>query len=105
MDTCAVSISRWIAPSIRLAYARLSYQDLIFSQIRPHKLRALTSSWAIVSHTRLDDILSAKSKYMEKVNKLIIKPFPLSTSDLYLQSEKKYIYFFYRTISIFTNDN
>ena len=34
-------------------------QDLSFLQIRPHELRALSSSWAFVNNAPLDDILSA----------------------------------------------
>ena len=60
-DVSAASISRWIASAIRLAYSELTDQDLSFLQIRPHELRALSSSWAFINNASLDDILSAAS--------------------------------------------
>lgn len=61
LDISAATISRWIASAIRLAYSSLTDQDLTFLQIRPHELRALSSSWAFVNHAPLDDILSAST--------------------------------------------
>jgi len=58
-DISAASISRWIASVIRKAYAALSERDLTSLKIRPHELRALSTSWAFVNHTPLDDILKA----------------------------------------------
>lgn len=58
-DISAASISRWIASTIRSAYQHLSDRDQSFLNIRPHELRALSTSWAFVNHTPLDDILKA----------------------------------------------
>ena len=58
-DISKASISRWIASTIRFAYSDLSDQDLSLLQIRPHELRALSTSWAFVNHAPLDDILAA----------------------------------------------
>ncbi len=58
-DISAASISRWIACTIRRAYSSLSDRDVSSLQIRPHELRALSSSWAFVNHTPLEDILKA----------------------------------------------
>jgi integrase len=55
----AASISRWIASVIRKAYSDLTERDLSRLKIRPHELRALSTSWAFVNHTPLDEILRA----------------------------------------------
>ena len=58
-DVSASSISRWIASTIRKAYASLTDSEVSFLQIRPHELRALASSWAFVNYTPLEEILKA----------------------------------------------
>ena len=58
-DISAASISRWIASTIKKAYASLSEKDLSLFKIRPHELRALSASWAFVNHTPLADVLQA----------------------------------------------
>ena len=58
-DVSASSISRWIASTIRKAYASLTDSEVSFMQIRPHELRALASSWAFVNYTPLEEILKA----------------------------------------------
>lgn len=58
-EISAASISRWVASTIRVAYSELTDQDLNFLQIRPHELRALSTSWAFVNKAPLEDILSA----------------------------------------------
>ena len=58
-DVSAASISRWIASTIRKAYSSLTERDLSFYRIRPHELRALSTSWAYVNHAPLADVLSA----------------------------------------------
>ena len=58
-DITAASISRWIASVIKKAYAALSERDLSFLEIRPHELRAFSTSWAFVNHTPLNEILKA----------------------------------------------
>ena len=58
-DISAASISRWIASTIRASYSQLSNVDLSFLRIRPHELRALSTSWAFINYTPLDDILRA----------------------------------------------
>ena len=55
----AASISRWIASVIRFAYASLSDAQLPMFHLRPHELRALSSSWAYANHIPLDDVLRA----------------------------------------------
>ena len=58
-DISAASISRWISSTIRLAYSDLSDNDLSFMNIKPHELRALSTSWAYINKTPLNDILEA----------------------------------------------
>ena len=58
-DISAATISRWIASTIRHAYSHLTDRDLSFLKIRPHELRALSSSWAFCNHAPLDDIMKA----------------------------------------------
>ena len=58
-DITAASISRWIASVIKKAYKALSNRDISSLKIRPHELRALSTSWAFVNHTPIDDILKA----------------------------------------------
>ena len=58
-DVTAASMSRWVASVIRLAYSSLSDRDISSLRIRPHEVRALSTSWAFVNHTPLADILNA----------------------------------------------
>ena len=58
-DVSAASISRWIASTIKKAYMALSERDLAFFKIRPHELRALSTSWAFINHTPLVEVLNA----------------------------------------------
>ena len=58
-DISAASVSRWISDVIKLAYQDLSDTDLSFLQIRPHELRALSSSWAFLNNAPLEDVLRA----------------------------------------------
>ena len=55
----AASISRWIASTVQKAYSSLSDKDLPLLKVRPHELRALSTSWAFINHTPLEDILQA----------------------------------------------
>ncbi len=83
-DISAASISRWIASAIRLAYSELSDQDLSFLQIRPHELRALSSSWAFVNNAPLDDILSAATwKQSSTFSTFYLRSFSASQGNLY----------------------
>ena len=58
-DVSAASISRWIASTIKKAYSSLTDRDLTFLKIRPHELRALSTSWAFINRAPLADVLSA----------------------------------------------
>lgn len=58
-DVSAASISRWIACTVKKAYASLSDRDLSSLKIKSHELRAISASWAFVNHTPLDEILKA----------------------------------------------
>ena len=58
-EISAASISRWVASVIKKAYSALSNVDSNTLRIRAHELRALSTSWAFVNHTPLDDILKA----------------------------------------------
>ena len=83
-DISAASISRWIASAIRLAYSELTDQDLSFLQIRPHELRALSSSWAFVNNAPLDDILSAATwKQSSTFSTFYLRSFSASQGNLF----------------------
>ena len=58
-DISTATISRWVKATIKFAYSQLSPQDLTLLQVRPHELRALSSSWAFYNHAPLEDVLSA----------------------------------------------
>ena len=58
-DITAASISRWIATVIKKAYSALGNIAPETLRINAHELRALSTSWAYVNHTPLDDILKA----------------------------------------------
>ena len=58
-DISAASVSRWISDVIKFAYQDLSDTDLSFLRIRPHELRALSSSWAFLNKAPLEDVLRA----------------------------------------------
>ena len=58
-DISAATVSRWISEVIKFAYQGLSEADLSFLRIRPHELRALSSSWAFLNKTPLEDVLRA----------------------------------------------
>ena len=58
-DITAASISRWFACTIKRAYSNVSVEDLSLLNIRPHELRALSTSWAFVNHIPLEDVLRA----------------------------------------------
>ena len=58
-DISAASISRWISITIKLAYKDLSSRDLSFLRIRPHEVRALSTSWAFSNNVPLEEILQA----------------------------------------------
>ena len=58
-DISKASISRWIASVIRKAYSDLSPASLRLLQISAHEVRALSTSWAFLNRTSLEDILQA----------------------------------------------
>ena len=58
-DISAATISSWLASTIRRAYAHLSSEDRQLLQVRPHEIRALSSSWAFLNKVSLDDVLKA----------------------------------------------
>lgn len=57
----AASIARWIKSVIKFAYQDLSQEDMDILKIRPHELKALSTSWAFINQASLDDILRAAS--------------------------------------------
>ena len=58
-DISAATISSWLSSTIRRAYAHLSSEDRQVLQVRPHEIRALSSSWAFLNRVSLDDVLKA----------------------------------------------
>ena len=58
-DISAATISRWVKATIRFAYAQLSPEDWALLKVRPHEIRALSSSWAFFNHALLEEVLSA----------------------------------------------
>ena len=58
-DISKDTISRWISYTIKLAYRKLTKQDISFLKIKAHEVRALFSSWAFFDKVPLNDILQA----------------------------------------------
>ena len=58
-EISAATISRWIGSAIKFAFQNLSDDEIQSLQIRPHELRALSSSWAFLNHTPLEEVLRA----------------------------------------------
>ena len=58
-DICKSSISRWIASVIRRAYKDLSPACVRLLKIKAHELRALSTSWAFINRSPLEEILRA----------------------------------------------
>ena len=58
-DISAASISRWVKATIKFAYDSVSPEDWALLRVRPHELRALSTSWAFLHHAPLDEVLSA----------------------------------------------
>ena len=58
-DISKDTISRWISDTIKLAYRKLTKQDISFLKIKAHESRALSSSWAFFDKVPLSDILQA----------------------------------------------
>ena len=84
-DVSAASISRWIASTIKLAYSSLSERDLTSLRIRPHEVRALSTSWAFVNHTPLADILNAAFwKSPSTFSAFYLRSFQCQRDNLYL---------------------
>ena len=58
-DILKTLVSRWISYTIKLAYRKLTNQDISFLKIKAHEVRALSSSWAFFDKLPLDEILKA----------------------------------------------
>ena len=58
-DISAATISRWIAATIKFTYAGLTSADLTFLRIKPHEVRALSTSWAFLNCVSLEEVLQA----------------------------------------------
>ena len=58
-DISKDTISRWISYTVKLAYRKLTKRDISFLKIKPHEVRALSSSWAFFDKVPLNDILQA----------------------------------------------
>ena len=58
-DISKDTISKWISYTIKLAYRKLTEQDISFLKIKAHEVRALSSSWAFFDKVPLNDILQA----------------------------------------------
>jgi integrase len=55
------TISGWIKKTILMAYESASEEDLQFSQVKAHQVRAMASSWALYSNASMEDIMTACS--------------------------------------------
>lgn len=83
-DISATSISRWIACTIKNAYSNLSEVDISHLNIRPHELRALSTSWAFINNTPLEDILRAAVwRNQSTFSSFYLRSFSSQTRDLY----------------------
>ncbi|MCG8069891.1 MAG: hypothetical protein JAY84_18765 [Candidatus Thiodiazotropha taylori] len=58
-DITKGSISGWISSVIRLAYKSISKVKFSSLRVKPHELRALSTSWAYVNKVPMDDIVKA----------------------------------------------
>ena len=58
-DISASTISRWVKATIKFAYNSVPAEDWNLLRVRPHELRALSTSWAFLHHAPLDEVLSA----------------------------------------------
>ena len=52
-----ISVSRWVAYTIKLACRKLTRRDISFLKIKTHEVRALSSSWAFFDKVPLNGIL------------------------------------------------
>ena len=52
-------VLRWVAYKIKLAYRKLTRREISFRNIKAHKVRALSFSWAFFDNVLLNDILKA----------------------------------------------
>ena len=84
-DITAASISRWIASVVRKAYSALGNIDPETFRINAHELRALSTSWAYVNHTPLDDILKAAFwRNSSTFSSFYLRTLSLQKDDLYM---------------------
>ena len=58
-DITKGSISGWISTVIRLAYKSVSKVKFSSLRVKPHELRALSTSWAYANKVPMDDIVKA----------------------------------------------
>ena len=58
-DITKGSISGWISSVIRLAYKSVSKVKFSSLRVKPHELRALSTSWAYANKVPMDDIVKA----------------------------------------------
>ena len=83
-DISAASISRWISNTIKLAYIGLSSRDLSFLRIRPHEVRALSTSWAFSNNIPLEEILRAATwKTQSTFSSFYLRSMSGQTENLY----------------------
>ena len=58
-DISKVSVSRWVAYTIKLAYKQFTRRDISFLKIKAHEVRVLSSAWAFFDKVPLNEILKA----------------------------------------------
>lgn len=84
-DVSAASISRWVAATIRKAYASLTDAELPLLQVRPHEVRALSASWAFANHVPLDEVLRASFwRNQTTFSSFYLRSFASQQDNLYL---------------------